>query len=284
MGSYQFEKKGETVLKKKRYLVIACLFAAVFLVSAILLGMQLHRYRQADVLYSDLQYRYVTVLPREEQQPSSSADAQGTASDPNGATSQEPAERVTAPIRVDFDALLQENGDVVGWLYCEDTVINYPVLRAGDNDHYLHRDLNGNYLVSGSLFVDYRCSAVGTGQNCIIYGHNMKNKTMFGTLAEYKAQEYYDAHPVLWYLTPDGDYRIELFAGLVTAADSEVYTPAFSGAEAFGAFLREIVAESTFVSDVTVTEEDHIVTLSTCSYEFGNARYVVFGKLNRIPD
>lgn len=252
-------------MKRKGYLAIGCIFAAVFVVSASLLGVTLQKYRQADVIYSDLQYRYVTPVPPVSQK-----------------TEQESADTVLpeqAPIRVDFDSLLQENGDIVGWLYCEDTQIDYPVVQSDDNDYYLRRDLKGDYLVSGTLFVDYRCAPVGTDQNLIIYGHNMKNTTMFGKMQNYKEQSYYEEHPVLYYLTPDGDYKIELFAGLTTESHSEVYSPRFGSTENFDAFLRNIKENSTFVSDVTVTGDDRIVTLSTCSYEFNNARYVVFGKL-----
>lgn len=269
------KKNSKNKIRRKIYLVILLLFLVVFLISSTMLGLTLYRYRQADVLYNDLQNRYVTFLPQQSpEQSTNSADPSAP-----DTSSPEPVEVVIAPIRVDFDALLQENGDVVGWLYCEDTPINYPVLRADDNDYYLHRDLNGKYLFSGSLFVDYRCPPIGMGQNFIIYGHNMKNGTMFAVLSKYKEQSYYDEHPVLWYLTPNGDYRIDLFAGMVTKSDSEVYTPNFGDEEAFGAFLQRTIESSTFVSDVSVTPEDHIVTLSTCSYEFGNARYVVLGKL-----
>ena len=264
-------------MKKKRYLVIACLFAAVFIVSAVMIGVTLYRYQKADRIYSDLQDRFVTLVEQPSTQPTDGAGLQ--------LSEQQPAKPVvTAPIRVDFDALLRENSDVVGWIYCENTPINYPVVRSGDNDQYLRRDLYGKYLISGTLFVDYRCLTVGTGQNFIVYGHNMNNGTMFGTLVNYKEQDYYTAHPVLWYLTPDGDYKIELFAGMVTASDSEVYTPEFGKKENYAAFLQNVRAESTFTSDVSVTEEDSIVTLSTCSYEFGNARYVVFGKLVSLSD
>lgn len=269
-------------MKRKIYLILGCIFAATFVVSTAMVCLTLYRYRQADVLYGDMQYRYVTTVSQGEKPPSESAAPSEPAQSPGDSPQQDPIEPVIAPIRVDFDALLQENSDVVGWLYCEDTPINYPIARSGDNDYYLHRDLSGSYLYSGTLFVDYRCAAVGVAQNHIIYGHNMKNDTMFGTLSEYKEQSYYDAHPVLWYLTPDGGYRIDLFAGMVTASDSEVYTPSFSGEETFSAFLQNILESSTFVSDIPVSEEDAIVTLSTCSYEFGNARYVVFGKLTAL--
>ena len=246
-------------MKRKIYLVICCVFAAVFVFSATMFGFTLNKYRQADKVYDDLQSRYVKPISAEEQK------------DPN------------LPIDIDFDALLKKNSDIVGWLYCKGTSIDYPVVQSADNDYYLRRDLSGKYIISGTLFVDYRCSKAGTNQNLIIYGHNMRRGTaMFSTLTEYKNQKYYDKHPVLYYLTPEGNFKIELFAGMVTAANSEFYTPEFGDSEKFKSFLQKIKAESTFVSDVSVTETDQIVTLSTCSYEFGNARYVVFGKLNQV--
>lgn len=271
-------------MKRKLFLLITIFLLLVFISSAVGIGVVLYRYHQADVLYDDLQDRYVTYAPREPvQSESSESSADTDTSDETSAeVPQEPVVMEFAPISVNFDLLLQENSDVLGWLYCEGTPINYPVMRSADNADYLHRDLNGKYLYSGSLFVDYRCSAVGTDRNHIIYGHNMKNDTMFGTLDEYKGQAYYDEHPVLYYLTPERSYKVELFAGLVTKADSEVYSPHFRDAEVFETFLRDLRENSTFRSDVSVTKDDHIVTLSTCSYEFNNARYVIFGKLTQL--
>ncbi len=261
-------------MKKKVYYTICVVLAAVFVYSAVQISITLYRYRQADNLYHDLQNRYVSQNPQNPEP----ATEQTAENEP--LTEQEKTE--SAPIQVDFAALLQENSDVIGWLYCEGTPIHYPVVQSHDNEEYLHRDLNGNYLGSGTLFADYRCPALGTSQNHIIYGHNMKNGTMFRTLVKYKEQSYYDEHPVLYYLTPDGDYKIELFAGAVIQSNSDVYNPNFGGAEEWKTILRELREQSSFASDVSVTEEDHIVTLSTCSYEFNNARYAVFGKLTAL--
>lgn len=267
-------------MKRKIFLIIFIISLLVFIGSAIGIGVVLYRYHQADVLYDDLQDRYVTHVAPPAKQPEQSSSV------PSGEPPSEPAEPEPepewAPISVNFEALLAENSDVVGWLYCEGTPINYPVVQSADNEDYLHRDLNGNYLYSGTPFVDHRCSAVGADRNHIIYGHNMKNDTMFGTLDEYKAQDYYDEHPVLYYLTPERQYKIELFSGLVTKSDSDVYNVQFRDTEAFETFLQYLKENSTFRSGVSVTGEDHIVTLSTCSYEFNNARYVVFGKLTAL--
>ena len=109
----------------------------------------------------------------------------------------EPPKATELPISIDFDSLLSRNKDVIGWLYCPDTVINYPVVQGENNDQYLRKDLDGKYLVSGTLFADYRNGALGEDANYIIYGHNMKNGTMFSLLAKYKQQSYYDKHPVI---------------------------------------------------------------------------------------
>lgn len=252
--------RGGENLKRKIYLALCIVLGLVFIGSSAGVGITLYRYRQADKLYSDIQNSYIvseSVQPINEENPQAES----------------------APISVDFEALMQENSDVIGWLYCENTPINYPVVQSDDNDYYLHRDLNGEYLANGTLFADYRCTAVGTGQNHIIYGHNMKNSAMFGTLVNYNQQEYYNEHPVLYYLTPKEDYRIDLFSGFITEAESDIYRPEIGNTEEYEAFLQYLKAESTFVSDVDVSGEDCIVMLSTCSYEFNNARYVVFGKL-----
>lgn len=250
-------------MKRKIYYALIIIFAIVFVVSSAGAGMTLYEYYQADKEYGDLQNRYIA-------KPSNKTETEDD-------VSKTPKE--AAPIIVDFDALLKENSDIIGWLFCENTPINYPVVQAKDNDYYLRRDLNGKYLRTGTLFADFRCSAVGTGQIHIIYGHNMKNSSMFGTLLNYGKQEYYAAHPVLYYLTPDNDYKIELFSGFTANANSNIYRTEIGETADFEAFLQELIAKSTFTSNVSVGGNDKIIMLSTCSYEFNNARYVVFGKL-----
>ena len=251
-------------MKRKIYLAFCFVFGIMFIVSAVGVGVTLNRYRKSTKTYDDLQYHYIMQ------------------NEPEQATNSEAEQNI--PISVDFPSLMQENSDIIGWLYCENTPINYPVVQSNDNDYYLRRDLHGNYLYSGTLFADFRCPAVGTGQNFIIYGHFMKNAMMFGTLEKYKDQSYYDEHPVLYYLTPDKNYMIELFASFVTDADSDIYSPEFGDTDKFEAVLQNIKDNSTFVSDVSVTGDDHIVMLSTCSHDFNNARYVVFGKLTCLSD
>lgn len=192
----------------------------------------------------------------------------------------EPASKTgeTAPIEVDFNVLLEQNGDIVGWLYCEDTPINLPVVQSSDNDHYLRRLLDGSWNTAGTLFVDCRNSGDFSDANTVIYGHNMKNKTMFGTLSCYREQSYFEEHPVMWLLTPSGDYKVELVAGYITPTTSDVYSFDLSDEEVL-ATVRQAVESSTFTSGVEISDGDRFLTLSTCSYEYDNARYVLIGRL-----
>ena len=182
------------------------------------------------------------------------------------------------PINVDFTALKQENEDIVGWLYSENTQINYPVVQSEDNNYYLRRLINGEYNIAGSLFMDYRNNSNLEDNNTIIYGHNMKNNTMFGSLQEYKNQNYYDNHKVMYYFTPEKNYIIELFTGYTISVESDIYDLSIIDSSK----LEELISKSDFESNTKVTEEDKIITLSTCAYEYDGARYVVMGVLKEI--
>lgn len=150
---------------------------------------------------------------------------------------------------------------------------------SDDNDYYLRRLTNGTYNTAGSLFADYRCSEIGETNNYIIYGHNMKNGTMFSSLTKYKSQSYYDEHPVLYLYTPEGNYKIELIAGFVSKPTGEVYNTVLTYEQ-----MLEFCSHSTFRSTITPCDVERYIMLSTCSYEHENARYVVIGKLNMISE
>lgn len=185
----------------------------------------------------------------------------------------------TSPISVDFDTLKEANDDVIGWLYCEDTPINYPVLQSDDNSYYLRRLVNGEWNIAGSLFMDYRNNLSNNDWNTVIYGHNMKNDSMFGTLPEYRNQDYYEQHPVMYFLTPEADYKIELIAGFVTPSDSALYDVYLSESDRTSLY-DELFKLSDFQANEYFFEKDvQLLTVSTCSYEYETARYVVVGKM-----
>ena len=249
--------------------IINIVLIVVFVIAVFNIGKIYYDYSKADSTYEEIQEEYVAAK-----------EVVSTPEATQGSESQHP-KMTEPPITIDFGALLNRNKDVIGWLYSTDTIINYPVVQGENNDQYLRKDLDGKYLVSGTLFADYRNDTLGEDANYIIYGHNMKNGTMFNVLAEYKQQSYYDQHPIMYYLTPDGNYKLELFAGLVVKRDDKIYLPNQSE-EAFAELIEEYRAKSTFKSDIELGHNDTIVTLSTCSYEFDHARYVVIGRLTAV--
>lgn len=187
-----------------------------------------------------------------------------------------------APISVDFITLKETNEDIIGWLYQPNTNINYPLVQGEDNNQYLRRLIDGKYNVSGTLFLDYRNSFNFSDFYSIVYGHNMKNKSMFGSLTGYKNQEYFELNPNLYLLTPDKDYKIELFMGFVNNAKVEnlIYNPELTE-DNLNEFL-ELSKKSTFNSNIKPKVGDKIICLTTCSYEYNNARYLVFGVLREL--
>ena len=254
-------------MKHRKFIkIINIVLIAVFVFAAFNIGKIYYDYNKADNIYEVMQDEYVATKDVE----SNSEATQGN--------DEQPPKSTEPPIAIDFDALLDRNKDVIGWLYCPDTVINYPVVQGKNNDRYLRKDLDGKYLVSGTLFADYRNGELNEDANYIIYGHNMKNGTMFSSLAKYKQQSYYNQHPIMYYLTPDGNYKLELFAGLVVKRDDKIYLPNQSEEE-FTELIEKYRAKSTFKTNVELEYSDTIVTLSTCSYEFDNARYIVIGRL-----
>lgn len=182
------------------------------------------------------------------------------------------------PIEVDFDLLRQQAPDAVAWLYSPDTPIHYPVVQGPDNRYYLKHTVTGQQNHTGSIFLDRRNPSDLTGSYNLIHGHNLKDDTMFGTLPRYSDQAYYDDHAVLYLLTPDADYAIELFAGFTTDKDDVIYRiPALSRERM--ELAQYCMERSDFVSSVQPQQDDRFVILSTCAYDYDDARYAVIGIL-----
>ncbi len=193
--------------------------------------------------------------------------------DISGAASEETA------LSIDFDALRAINPNVVGWILSEGNMISYPVVQGEDNSYYLTHLFNGEQNKLGSVFIDFRSSGDFSDQNMVLYGHNMKDGSMFSALANYADQSYYDRFPTMALYTPEGNYTVELFAGILTDGQGGLICRSFGGDEEFQDYVDLLTASSTFSCDVSVVPGDRIVTLCTCSYAYDDARYLLFGKL-----
>ena len=181
---------------------------------------------------------------------------------------------------MNFDYLKEVNSDVIGWIYCENTVINYPVLHAPDSEYYAERNYRGESDACGSIFTDPSNRMHFEDSNVILYGHHMQDMAMFASLKYWLEQEYYDSHPVMWLITPEQDYRVDLFSGFTTSANSDTYMIYYGPSPEFDEYLVNAKSQSMFQApDMELDGNAHYLVLSTCAYSFHLARTVLFGKM-----
>ena len=180
---------------------------------------------------------------------------------------------------VDFDALSKINPDVVGWLVYDDTPINYPVVQGKDNEMYLSMLFDRTWGGCGTLFVDAVTEAPFKQFNTIIYGHHMKDGSMFASIKSLRDQEWAADHPKLKLYTPDGDYYLEVWAFLNQPSDSDLYTTNFHNTDQQAEYLEFIQSRAAYTTDVSVSPEDKIVLLSNCVAAEGSARYIAVCKM-----
>ena len=249
--------------KRKKLAITVLLFAICVMIYA---GIQLVKiekvYRVGDAHYDGLkaQVRQVgryapDIMPRENQQ------------------------YIYIPeMEIDFTELRKLSEGAIAWLYSPNTAIDYPVMQSVDYSYYVDHLPNGTRNANGSLFLDFNCAPDFSGELTVIYGHNMKSGKMFGSLTGYKRQEYYDKHPYMYLYTEHGNYRIDLLYGCVIAA-GQWRDRAFMYAENLSALLAFAEYNTTFTSSVKYSEGEKVIVLSTCSYEFDDARYIVIGVL-----
>ena len=189
---------------------------------------------------------------------------------------------------VDFEALRENGPDIIGWLSLPDTAINYPVTQTDNNEYYLHHLYDGTYNKVGCLFADYENQADFSDRNTIIYGHNMRDGSMFAALNEYDEQSYYDGHPQMYLVTPGGGYTMEIFTTFVaepgeSGSDTSPWRLSWKDDGAYTTWLSEMAGRSVIETDVTVTSSDKVLTLSTCT-PGGKSRFIVMGKLASVND
>ena len=184
---------------------------------------------------------------------------------------------------VDWKALKKVNPDVQGWLYQKGTVINYPVVQGTDNDTYLHTRFDKQWSGGGTLFVDCRMEKDFKGFNSIIYGHHMKDGSMFRSIRGYTKEDgYYDKHKTLELATPHGNYHLVVFSAFITkATDEDTYKMTYdeAGKQAYIDRAWERSELPITKDSVDVTKNDRLVTLSTCAYDYEEARYIVMCKM-----
>ena len=155
-------------------------------------------YEESARRYDDLSLAVVAAPQPTAAPPAENTPAGITPSSLPAEEGEAPEETETSPVSVDFEALRQLGGDVIGWICLPDTVINYPVVQGRDNSYYLDHFPDGTSSVGGSIFADCACPSDFSGQNTILYGHNMRDGSMFALIDDYIDPAFCEAHPFFY--------------------------------------------------------------------------------------
>ena len=267
-------------------LIVMLAALAVFLYSGYTLYGFYKEYKKSSDEYDTLENSYAVDQEQESENIDNleDDDALQSISGQEVRTVFEDGEEKTLPVLknpIDFTQLLSVNSDIVGWLRIRALDISYPVVQGKDNDYYLHRTFEKTDNFAGCLFVNSYNMGDFTDQNTIIYGHNMKNGSMFGKLKNFNDPEVFKKSRYFWIFTPDFIYQYRIFSASVVDKTGLTYQISFTDDE-FDQFISRAYSNSVVDNqDVTVTKEDRIVTLSTCTGD-DSTRFVVMGKLAQI--
>lgn len=180
---------------------------------------------------------------------------------------------------IDFESLWKINPNTIAWIYLKDSEINYPIVKAADNDKYLKVKFDGEYGGSGTLFTDCATEDPFDQFNTIVYGHHMKDGSMFAGLRKFKDVEYEKKHNRFELITPEHKYHLDVIAFCNERSDSTLYQPNVHSLANAADYVNLIKNKAMYTTDVEFDENDKLVMLSTCAYEFNGARYIVYGKL-----
>lgn len=279
-------------MKRILYIALIVVFAALFLVSAFFLGSYLLESHQERIRYDELaQLVQNATTPT---QPT--ADAPTDPTDPSAPTQTEPEPtspwvQVTDPetgelvdVLPEYAQLYEMNNDIVGWLTIPNTRINYPVMQAPDKtDYYLRRDFDKKYSTAGCLYAREVCNVFAPSDNITIYGHRMKNGSMFADLAKYQQKSFWEQNPTLTFNTLTEHHTYEVFAVFLTTATVDEGFPYhlfvdFYDESQFREFVDTCRELSFYDTGVEAIYGDKFITLSTCDYAEVNGRLVLVAK------
>lgn len=239
---------------------LMAILAIIFCVSAVVFGKSILEYRKGDEIYeSAMEFVEETSVP--------------AASETENAEEKEEKKPQDAPVstvkrtyaNVDFAGLQAVNADVIGWIQIMGTQVDYPLLDADDNKYYLNHTYDHRRSSYGSIFIEPRNKSDLSEDHLVVYGHNMVNKSMFGSLLHYKQQSYANNHNTITICMPGRDLTYKVFSAYTAHVDSATYRMSFYSDASFQEMISHMKENSVIYSDITPKVGDQILTLSTCT-------------------
>lgn len=259
--------------KKIIYTAMFLLFAAVFIVSAVVVGKYFVESAERNSQYGDLSDQ-VDDIRNSNTEPTATVTAPFT----------EPESQEPGTILPEYAGLFLQNTDMVGWIRIEGTKVNYPVLQRPDQvDYYLKKGFDKNYNAGGAIYVREVCDVNTPSDNVTIYGHNMHDGSMFATITRYQYQDFWEEHRFIEFDTLTQRHTYEVICAFKTTgyADEGFAYHLFVNADSEGEFDRFISTCKRldfFETGVTAEYGDKLICLSTCEYTQDNGRFVVVAK------
>lgn len=282
---------GSEIARKAVFWLSACVFAGCL----VWMGTELYSRFQTQQKYEDITSQYNNT-PRRQTTTAKADDSSAEYGEPS-------TEEATYELLPGAANLLEMSEDVVGYISIPDTVVNYPIMQNVEDsegeEYFLYHDFYGNDSHLGSIFLDFRCNfdvvgedkklAVPTSENLIVYGHNMKDESMFGSLRKYREDEnYYETHPLIEVNSNYETYTFKIFGYFIADAVDNTDTRfeywnyiELDDEERFYEYVNEVKRRTLRITDVDVEYGDQLLTLSTCSNVISNGRLVVVARALR---
>jgi sortase B len=249
---------GSTLIKDRIYSIIQTILIGLFAYATInIIGIAIH-YNEGNKIYDESQEKYFSVRQKNTRDSNSEK------------------------FEVDIEQLQKINPSIVGWIYIKDSNVSYPLLHHTDNEKYLKKTYDNRTSNFGSIFIDFRNDPNLFDSNSIIYGHNTKNGSMFGSLKKYKDSNYFYSHPKIHIIYGDKVFEYEIFSVYTTLDSGPAYVIDFSNDDEFQNFLTAITSLSVIKTDIKPDVGDKIITLSTCTSRTEDERFVVHASLANV--
>lgn len=268
------KNKGKKEQGKFIWSVLLLVFAAGLVITLVIFGIQKYRQKRAGDYYESLAESVI--------------DTQQTVDEVPKETEREEARQESKTIipdkNIDFAVLKEENEDVYAWIYVPGTQVDYPILQhPSDDSYYLNHNMDGSLGLPGCIYTELVNSKDFTDPNTVLYGHNMKNGSMFASLHNFEDRQVFEENQYIYLYTPTHNYVYRIFAAYEFSAIHLIYNFDLNNEEIFQNYLDQIFEirdmNANIRQDLEVNSQDHIITLSTCITGQKNERYLVQGVL-----
>lgn len=247
--------------------VINIILVAIIIVCLSIIGYKYYNYNKDDKLNSEIQDLQPVINEASDLDNNSSGENDG----------QDQSKEGNYVNSANEEELKSINSDYKMWIQIENTNINYPVVQGSDNDYYLKHNFRKESNISGTVFVE-SANDIDNDKNIILYGHNMRNGTMFNNITNYKEESFFNEDNKISIIMNNTLYEYEVFSVYVKNVSEVNLAIGFANEDEFINYAYNEADESLYKKDVDFSAEDNLITLVTCSYEFTDARTIVVAR------